>query len=192
MLQDIKTYVKLGHAVIVSIEGTNNEDGKRAGHFIVAYDYDEDTDTLYGHYGYSYARHQSVLGTIDDCTYSYVKGYIVASPYGSEHVHSDNYELPSGQTVCACQLSSHEHRYKYEITNATEHRRYCYCGYSSYQIHRFSGTVGRYVVCEKCNYRKLNDGGIIETPIESTTPEILEDMERIKDEIGKNQYLTSA
>ena len=52
--------------------------------------------------------------------------------------------------------------------------------------------MGRYVVCEKCNYRKLNDGGIIEIPIESTTPEILEDMERIKDEIGKNQYLMSA
>ncbi len=40
--------------------------------------------------------------------------------------------------------------------------------------------------------RQLLILGIIEIPIESTTPEILEDMERIKDEIGKNQYLMSA
>lgn len=194
MLQDIKTYVKLGQPVIVAIEGkVTGSLLSRVGHVIVAYDYDEDTDTLYGHYGWDSAyNHTKVLGEVNKYTFSYIQGYIVASPYESDHSHTNNYNLTSGQTVCACQLSSHEHMYHYEITNATEHRRYCYCGYSSYQIHRFSGTVGRYVVCEKCNYRKLNDGGIIEIPIESTTPEILEDMERIKDEIGKNQYLMSA
>lgn len=46
--------------------------------------------------------------------------------------------------------------------------------------------------CGYCNYRKLNDGGIIDIPNPYSTPEILEDMERIKDEIGKNQYLMSA
>lgn len=194
MLQDIKTYVKLGQIVLMAIEGTNTEKNTRMAHAIIAYDYDEDTDTLYGHFGWDdkLFRHCNVMGEVGKYDFDRIQGYIVASPYESPHSHSYNYELPSGQTVCSCQLSSHEHMYHYEITNATEHRRYCYCGYSSYQIHRFSGTVGRYVVCEKCNYRKLNDGGIIEIPIESTTPEILEDMERIKDEIGKNQYLTSA
>lgn len=46
--------------------------------------------------------------------------------------------------------------------------------------------------CGYCNYRKLNDGEIIDIPNPYSTPEILEDMERIKDEIGKNQYLMSA
>ena len=51
---------------------------------------------------------------------------------------------------------------------------------SSYQAHVFSGSSGRFVFCEKCKYRKLNDGGIIDIPNPcSTTPEILEDMEKI-------------
>lgn len=194
MLQEIKTYVKLGHPVIVAIVG--NETGKvlsRVGHVIVAYDYDEDTDTLYGHFGWDSAyNHTNVLGEVNKYTFSYIQGYIVASPYESAHAHSNNYVLASGQTVCACQLSSHEHRYKYEKTNTTLHRRYCYCGDSSYRAHIFSGSSGRYVFCGQCNYRKLNDGGIIDIPNPCSTPEILEDMENIKDAIGKNQYLMSA
>ncbi len=194
MLQNIKTYVKLGHPVIVAIVG--NETGKvlsRVGHVIVAYDYDEDTDTLYGHFGWDSAyNHTNVLGEVNKYTFSHIQWYIVASPYESAHAHSNNYVLASGQTVCACQLSSHEHRYKYEKTNTTLHRRYCYCGDSSYRAHIFSGSSGRYVFCGQCNYKKLNDGGIIDIPNPCSTPEILEDMENIKDAIGKNQYLMSA
>ncbi len=194
MLQNIKTYVKLGQVVIISLEGHyTNSQNDRAGHVIIAYDYDEDTDTLYGHFGLGERyNHWPVLGEMNAYTFTHIKGFLVASPYESAHAHSNNYVLASGQTVCACQLSSHEHRYKYEKTNTTLHRRYCYCGDSSYQAHIFSGSSGRYVFCGQCNYRKLNDGGIIDIPNPCSTPEILEDMESIKDKIGKNQYLMSA
>ena len=182
MLQDIKTYVKLGQVVIISIEGHyTNSPNDRAGHVMIAYDYDEDTDTLYGHFGLRKRyNHWPVLGKMNVYTFTHIKGYIVASPYESDHSHSNNYILPSGQTVCACQLSSHEHRFHYDSATETQHRRYCYCGVSSYQAHVFSGSSGRFVFCEKCKYRKLNDGGIIDIPNPcSTTPEILEDMEKI-------------
>ena len=182
MLQDIKTYVKLGQVVIVSIEGHQTAfPSNRAGHVIIVYDYDENTDTLYGHFGLGERyNHWRVLGEMNVYTFTHVKGYIVASPYESSHSHSNNYLLPSGDTVCSCQLSSHEHRYHYDSATETQHRRYCYCGVSSYQAHVFSGSSGRFVFCEKCKYRKLNDGGIIDIPNPcSTTPEILEDMEKI-------------
>lgn len=178
MLQDIKTYVKLGQIVIVAISGRDTRSYDRVGHAIVAYDYDEDTDTLYGHFGWnSLYNHTNVLGRANVYDFQHIVGYIVASPYESDHIHSDNYELPSGQKLCSCQLSSHEHRYRYEKSTASQHRRYCYCGYSSYEAHVFSGSSGRYVFCQQCNYRKLNDGGIIEIPNPFSKPEILEAIE---------------
>lgn len=181
MLQEIKTYVKLGQIVIVAIEGNDTEKNERVAHAIVAYDYDEDTDTLYGHFGWNSSyNHTNVLGSVNKYNFDRIQGYIVASPYESSHSHSNNYLLFSGDTVCSCQLSSHEHRYHYDSATETQHRRYCYCGVSSYQAHVFSGSSGRFVFCEKCKYRKLNDGGIIGIPNPcSTTPEILEDMEKI-------------
>lgn len=182
MLQDIKTYVKLGQIVIVAISGRDTRYYNRnVGHAIVAYDYDEDTDTLYGHFGWnSFYNHTNVLGRVNVYDFQHIVGYIVASPYESDHVHSNNYVLPSGQNVCSCQLSSHEHRYKYEASTASQHRRYCYCGYSSYEAHTFSGSSGRYVFCRQCNYRKLNDGGIIDIPNPFSKPDILEEIENLK------------
>lgn len=181
MLEDIKTYVTLGNIVIVAIEGNDTIENKRVAHAIVAYDYDESSDTLYGHFGWNSAyNHTNILGNVNKYYFDRIQGYIVASPYGSAHSHSNNYMLFSGEAVCSCQLSSHEHRYHYDSATATQHRRFCYCGDSSYQAHIFSQTAGRYVFCEKCNYRKLNDGGIIDIPQPFSTPEILEDIEYVK------------
>lgn len=192
MRQQVIEYVKLDMPVIVFLRGNadnNNDDIK--GHIVIAYDYDEETDTLYAHFGKSHSqRHSNVF----DFGYSRITGYIVGAPNNLEHVHAYNYKnfYDEQQTICSCQLSNHKHKYQYEIANATQHRRYCYCGDSAYQIHRFSETVGRYVTCEKCNYRKLNDGGIIDIPNPNSTPEILEDMKKIKDKSSKEQYLMSA
>lgn len=182
--KNVITYVKLGIPVITFIRSDNN-----SGHVVIAYDYDDDSDILYCHFapklGYNY--HQNVFSY----GYKYITGYIAGTPKNFDHVHSNNYNnlTNAQQTVCSCQLSSHEHRYNYDSPTETKHRRYCYCGDSSYQAHIFSGSSGRFVFCEKCNYRKLNDGGIIDIPNPFSTTEILEDIENIKESIHNTQNI---
>lgn len=188
MRQNIITYVKLGIPVFAFIEGKKGNTD--LAHIVIAYDYDESIDVLYAHFGWGFTDdHENIYSN----NYSQIAGYIVGTPKNLQHLHAYKYinKDNAEETICSCQLTSHEHEYSYSSSNARQHIKTCYCEYSSVESHTFN-SVGRYLVCSKCNYRKLNNGEIIDIPNPNSTPDILEDMEAIKDQVGKNQYLMSA
>lgn len=188
MRQNIITYVKLGIPVIAFIEGKKNN--TNLAHIVIAYDYDENIDVLYAHFGWGFTKdHENIYSN----NYSKIAGYVVGTPKNLQHLHAYKYidKDNEEETICSCQLTSHEHEYSYSSSNVRQHIKTCYCEYSSVESHTFN-SVGRYLVCNKCNYRKLNNGEIIDIPNPNSTPDILEDMDAIQDQIRKNQYLMGA
>lgn len=87
------SYIKQGIPVQLSI----------GGHAVVAYDYDEDTDNIYCHFGWD---KDSTHVTIESMGYtSYAN--LTAIKFNGKHTHSDNYKYTSGSTVknhCPCEI----------------------------------------------------------------------------------------
>lgn len=156
MLGIIKDYLKLGIPVLVTIT-----DGAEKGHVVIAYDYDDENDIVYSHFGwYGGFTHMNLFSN----GYRYVTGYITI---GSrlQHFHSNNY-IVDGVAVCSCALPNHKHEYVYKSNNSTTHAVNCYCGYSSTKNHNFKSGLGvesKYLICQDCKYMKLNSGTI--TPV---------------------------
>lgn len=167
MLNDIKAYLKQGIPVLV---GISQEYGT---HAVIAYDYDEEKDIVYAHFGY----HNGVYHENIFSEFEYIMGYITMKPTNI-HTHSYNYII-NNEAKCSCALPNHIHNYKYKQKNSTKHIYYCYlCGYSTEMNHKFTkrgtGIYSKYVICANCGYMKLDDGSL--TPILPTslvtTPEI--------------------
>lgn len=192
MYDNIVGWVKLGYPVIVSVAGPNRKD---SGHVLIAYDYDEDTNTLYGNFGwkgYGYT-HTNVLGYAGGHTYEYIKGYILGVP-NSTHSHSNNYVLQNGERLCSCKLDTHNHSYKYTRIDESTHSRTCYCDDYSEHSHTFTvnSTSTKYV-CMYCGHTKPYTGGVIGIPWfpGSKSPE--DELQNIEIPIGNEKcYLMSA
>lgn len=181
MRQSIISYVKLGLPVMVSIGGNSG------GHVVIAHDYDEVTDTIYANFGwYSQHNRAPLLGTVGGHNFSYIKGYIVGTPQNCPHIHSNNYVLPSGETLCSCRLSTHEHSFSYPTKSALQHKKTCYCGHQEFEPHNYRiDLANNLYVCKFCGYCKEYDGGSVISPYYLTAPNVVEDMERIADQVER-------
>lgn len=188
----IKTYMKLGIPVIVHIQGYRKGSlfHSGAGHAIVAYDYDEENDTIYGHFGLGGEyMHQNILSEVNGVVFDEIVGYLVINPFRSEHYHSNNYVMSAYQTLCACQLITHEHKLHYKDKLSNSHTEYCYCGYSQVESHTFlPDAIGKFDICTKCNYRKKSDGGFVPIPGVS----IVDEVEMMQNEMDQTEYIVAA
>lgn len=118
--------VKKGYPVLMTVFNP------KAGHAIVAYDYDETTDSLYSHFGYKYSKmHSNYLND-----YETIGAICTIIPKGNyTHKHSNNYNvLTSNIDVCGCQLESHSHLFEYKPSHNC-HIANCYCGYTCDENH---------------------------------------------------------
>lgn len=153
-------YVKMGIPVILSIVFPN-DDGTLSGHALVAYDYNEETDTLYGHFGWrtgdevidKFYAHMDVFFRPDTC----IRGYFLITTEQLEHKHSNNY-IYNGDHVCSCHLGNHAHNYKYTSISEYNHKATCFCDDIIVQNHNFM-VVGNNYVCKQCKYKKPYNGG---------------------------------
>ena len=153
MFNNIKSYLKSDHPVLVSMKNENNE-----GHVVVAYDYDEEQDAIFAHYGWDVITHRNIFSE----GFKYIRGYIVIDT-SDVHTHSNNYII-DGSAMCSCSLPNHKHIFTYKSKNAINHSKTCYCGYTELESHRFTkygtGSAMRYIFCEHCGYAKLDDGKV--------------------------------
>ena len=142
-------------------------------HAVIAYDYDENTDTLYAHFGQENTKiHYNVFEE-----YDYIMGYLTLNPKDL-HSHSNNYDLGNSSNrteICSCSLPNHKHSYTYKSISTTQHIKKCVCGYSTTQSHRFTQRgAGRYIsylICGDCGYMKRDNGEII--PIQPYNAKII-------------------
>ena len=121
--------IKQGIPVIL---GASNSS---ASHLVVAYDYDEKTDTIIVHSGYRGVTSTSIesLGYTD-----YI--FSAALELSCSHKCSDNISC-SGRNYCACYLDgthpAHSHHYDYQLVkdNKKYHLAYCICNKSRQDYH---------------------------------------------------------
>lgn len=135
--KEIISLVKQGKPVIVDVRKQIIRDGIESfsGHAVVAYDYDQTSDTLYYHYGYKPYSHVDI--TSDMFGYDYIYSYACIN-YEGDHSHSDNYVV-NGVGYCSCKLPNHVHKYthKYTIVDNTYHNAVCFCGEAVRETHVF-------------------------------------------------------
>lgn len=182
----------MGWPVIVGLQGyvTKKGSGSSARHVIVAYDYDEETDSLYGHFGWDAGyMHTNIYGVAVSYTFTDTVGYIVGR-FKNSHSHSNNYVVSAHKTLCSCQLVTHEHMIQYKNKIANSHTAYCYCEYSQVESHTFlPEPSGRFDICTKCSYRKKSDGGLVPIPGELS---IDEEVEKMQKEMDQSEYIVAA
>lgn len=147
------------YPVMLSI-ADNNENG----HVVVAYDYDEELDELYCHFGWDAA---STHVTIESQNYVRYKTALSISFY-QEHSHTNNYAVIDGNDDASyycyhsCKIDTHSntnkhtYTYKYEKSTSDKHLAYCECGEYKEMKHSIdtstitSSGVKRYGNCKYC------------------------------------------
>lgn len=163
MRREVISIVKSGKPVIVDLRKYDDEQNLYTGHSVVAYDYDSNTDTLFYHFGWKGSSHV----TAESKGYEYIYSYSHIN-YTGEHAHSDNYVI-NNVAMCSCKMPTHVHDKKFSLKNDDCHKAVCYCGYNELENHRFSIVIGRhgieYKKCIDCNLTKLNDGGMVPSPL---------------------------
>lgn len=147
--------IKSGIPVILGVSNVSSA------HVVVAYDYDDATNTIYTHSGYEGSKHVS----IEQLGYSYYDFAIYFTP-SSIHNCSNNYSY-NFVDYCVCELDGTHprHNHSYDIINnrfKDYHNIECICTCESIDYHTVvSGTEfydssgARCALCHYCGY-KLN------------------------------------
>lgn len=121
--------VMKGNPVIISVKKENSS----TGHVVVAYDYDEKTDSLYCNMGwFGSTTHRRV----EDHGYQIYRT-AMAIHFNFEHTCSDNYVV-GGQAYCYQnkKIMTYGHTYSYEKYSSEQHRKKCsLCGLSILEKH---------------------------------------------------------
>ena len=154
---------------------------KSWGHVAIAYDYDPINDMLYFHYGSqgSYFESETQLGLNNGEAGKFYYGVLRFST-NSEHNHSNNFVLDSGESVCSCQLADHEHKYSYATYSVDQHKKFCHCGYETLQNHVYRLNGLKYI----CQYCKRIHTGTTPPITPVTPPTSIEDGDDTTDWLG--------
>lgn len=149
--------VKSGYPVLLSVQGPQGS------HAIIAYDYDEQTDSLYTHMGWG---SDTTHVTPESQGFNRYKSAMIVDLKGS-HSHSNNYgvltfvnSIPNVSYYCYC--SSHIHTHDIHMhtytsfipINAQKHLSICDCGDTMEMFHivRIIEPHQRYANCIDCGY----------------------------------------
>lgn len=155
---DIVEKVRQGQPLIL-IGDLRKEDGSVGGrHLVIAYEYDEQNDIIYGHMGGKAAGRSRV--NLDNAFYNIDGyGYFDISSYVRYSQSNPRFEV-NGVDHDACDLSSHVHRYneRFHYGNPTMHAVQCSCGHIRYATHAFTTRSNGTKFCVKCSYF-ANKGG---------------------------------
>lgn len=155
--------VKNGYPVIISVKKDKSSD---SGHALVVYDYDEDTDQLYGHMGLDADRTHV---TIESQNYTIYKSAMVLK-FNQSHSHSNNYVIKytvNNKTTSTKYCfhnsridtrsisSTHVYDYGYEKYSNSKHKILCECGNYVLSSHVAGNTYKSgnviYANCIHCN-----------------------------------------
>lgn len=117
-------YVQKGIPVLVTAQNSTS------GHAFIAYDYDNESDTVYAHYGYKNSyKHRNY-----ELDYPCITGICTTVPKSNKtHEHCNNF-VYSNTNYCSCKLESHVHDYIYTY-KSSNHLKSCYCGKSFSENH---------------------------------------------------------
>lgn len=127
--------------------GTANEEDN--GHIAVAYDYNPESDDIYGHAGWKGSSNRNMnfnylFSSYDDFL------YLTISPQ-LRHVHNRAFEY-NGSLYCSCELSCHDHWLTdwFDYGDNAYHARQCSCGEIEYGRHFFVPNGIRKEKCFTC------------------------------------------
>ena len=135
--EQTKNLIKKGIPVILLVT-----EGIYGGHAVVAYDYSEENDIIYCHFGYDGKTHVDYRSR-----YPYIRSMYAISPQDlHSHKHCDNYIDLLGEKYCSCKLLNHNHDFGY-VSFPKNHKAHCYCGFN----HLGSHILNVYNVCIYCN-----------------------------------------
>lgn len=143
--------------LIGDLRGENNTIGGR--HLVVAYEYDEQNDVIYGHSGGKAAGSSRI--NLDNAFFN-IDGYgcfEVSSKVRYSQLNP-RFEV-NGEAHDTCDLSSHVHGYgmRFHYGNETIHAVQCPCGHTRYATHVFEKTKKGTKWCGRCGYF-VNKGGM--------------------------------
>jgi hypothetical protein len=155
--------IKEGYPVELRMGKKDSSGNVTSGHAMVAYDYNQSTDTIYVHPGWAgFPTHVS----LNSIGYNDFWDATALIPQTS-HSCSNNFKFSNGfaiHTHCACEFPSHPnyrahvfgYRYEYAGDNCPNyHKIYCACGAWKFERHSYSnmyqGTDGHiYAYCHLC------------------------------------------
>lgn len=149
--------VKVGIPVVLYMLSTDGF------HYVIAYDYNEDLDAVYCHFGWHEYFEDGKICYFNHIRLSSASNYFsywsaFALDINTTHNCSNNYlDITSEETYCPCYFNlhpSHTHSYvSYTNFNKLKHSGLCYCGTSNFLPHivREGGSI-----CILC-------GGTVET-----------------------------
>ena len=140
--------VQNNQPVLLSIGGDNG------GHVVVAYDYDEETDKLYCHFGWGANKTHVTIESEGFCLY---KSALVIN-FTRTHTHTNNYgvtkisnNIPTTNYYCFessnLTIVNHSYIYNYIPYSGLVHRAYCKCGEYKSEMHNMVSGM-----CLQCHY----------------------------------------
>ncbi|MCR5513914.1 MAG: hypothetical protein K6F36_00565 [Bacilli bacterium] len=147
--------VKKGQPVLVGGNLRNDQGGEGGGHYVVAYEYDEQSDSIYVHPGLKQTNSTTATrANMDELYYSFNSyGYIEIANALRYSVDNLRFEV-NGVGYNTCSLSSHCHGYEGRIDydNPGVHAAQCPCGSLKYAFHKMKPFVKNLKKCAFCSY----------------------------------------
>lgn len=137
------------------------------GHFVIAYDYDPDSKSIYCHLGYG--ANQTHI-SLDETAYSECWSMLVID-FNTEHSHSNNYgvttiinNVPNTEYYCYdnCNIityinkgSEHNYTNSYDTHSTNQHKAYCECG--EYILEEHSSRIDDCTLCGEPHTHDYSD-----------------------------------
>ena len=146
--------IKTGCPVLVSAHLFDDEGHQGGGHTVVAYEYDEQNDVIYGHAGWKTPNSTRV--NLNEFFYNY-SGYAYIEVSDSLRYSQNNKKFESnGTSYDTLSLSSHVHGFKGGISYANDsmHVVQCPCGETKYAFHTYKRISAKFVRCTICGHLK--------------------------------------
>jgi len=155
MRLDVIKKLKKGQPVILDIVlHGEDEETPGGGHAVLAYEYDEQNDIIYGHTGYKLQGNSRV--NLDVLALE-LNGYAYIEVSESLRYSPNNKKFEVGGIAYdTLSLSSHVHGFEGGVSYSSDsmHAVQCPCGETKYAFHTMQRVSNRYVKCKVCGHYK--------------------------------------
>ncbi len=151
---EIISSLKKGRPLILDgeLRGEDLASGEPGYHIVIAYEYDEQNDTIYGHSGWKIEGGSRV--SLEEL-YTYIRGYAWLDVSSDLRYSQDNLKFEvDGVGYDTCHLSSHCHGYtgRIDYDHALFHAMQCPCGDLKYAYHDMRRINKWYKRCSLCGH----------------------------------------
>ncbi|MCR5692834.1 MAG: hypothetical protein K6G74_02555 [Bacilli bacterium] len=146
--------IKTGCPVLLTGNLFDDEGHEGGGHTIVAYEYDQQNDVIYGHAGWKTPNSSRV--NVNEMFFNY-KGYAYLEVSENLRYSQNNKRFEvNGVNYDTLSLSSHVHGFKGGISYESDlmHAVQCPCGETKYALHTYKRISAKFVMCTVCGHLK--------------------------------------